>query len=206
MSVNLKNSVIAHYKMNDNLPTPVVVDSTGTKNGTYSDLGVPVNTNTGSVAGKINRALDLDTDEDVDVGNHGGSVKSIVMWINPDAVNIIEWPISLDASSGIKITNGVVSKEGFASGTQVIYVDGEVGTIITANWHLIGLTSTVGYTASLLFIGRLSGTAFNGLVDSVILFNKILNKQEWAWLYNRGHGTENLMPNWLKYWNWGPFN
>ena len=56
----LKTLLSAHYKMNDNAATSVVVDSISGNNGTYSDSGGAINTATGSVAGKINTALDLD--------------------------------------------------------------------------------------------------------------------------------------------------
>lgn len=52
-------TLIAHYKMNDNLATAVVIDSTGNHNGEYQIGGVAQNTNTSNVLGKINRALDF---------------------------------------------------------------------------------------------------------------------------------------------------
>jgi len=208
MSVNLKNSVIAHYKMNDKLADNVVVDETGNHNGVLKDPGGVPLTVAHSVAGKINYALDFDGNDDcIDVGNTGESVKSVAMWINPDAVDVTDHVISLEPLVYLRIINGTLTIGSALPPTQTLYVDGVVGTAVTADWHFIVWTSTIGFTASDLDIGRLVGSGyFDGLIDNVILFNKILNKQEWAWLYNRGHGTEKLMPNWMKFWNWGGFN
>ena len=81
---------------------------------------------------------------------------------------------------------------GFAAGsTEVIYVDGVVGTTVTANWHHIVITATVGFTASDLDIGRLQGSGyFDGLIDNVMLFDTTLNIDEAKALYHGGHGTE----------------
>lgn len=50
-----------HYKMNDNAADNTVVDSSDSAvDGGYFSLGVPKNTNLGSVAGKINTALSFD--------------------------------------------------------------------------------------------------------------------------------------------------
>ncbi len=55
-AVDLDANTVAHYKMNDNATSDVVVDSQGTSNGTYKTA----NTNTKSVVGKINTALSFD--------------------------------------------------------------------------------------------------------------------------------------------------
>lgn len=179
--------------MNDNAANAVVVDSAGTKNGTYKDGGVNVNTSTGSVAGKKNFALDLDTNENVDVGNHGSSIKSIAIWCKPDAVNVTDYLISLNGTDYIRIVNGTVTKNGFGTGTQIIYVDGVVAATVTANWHLISLTSTDGFTASDLDIGKKPPVGyFNGLVDDVMIFDVVLTARQGKKLADFLRGRESI--------------
>ena len=187
--------IIAHWKCNDNAASTTVVDGVSSSNGVYTDNATGVNTSTGSVASKagVGTALDLDTDEWIDVGNQAGSVKSISLWCNPDSVTATtDYLIDLDGTNYITIVNGTVTVNGFAAGsTEVIYVDGVVGTTVTANWHHIVITATVGFTASDLDIGRLQGSGnFDGLIDNVMLFDTTLNIDEAKALYHGGHGTE----------------
>lgn len=190
---------VAYYKMDDNAANTTVIDSTGTKNGVYMDYQTPVNTSTGSVAGKINSALDLDSDEWINIGNHGASIKSIAIWVNPDSVSVTAYLMRVGSLAGtsvyITILNGTVTKNGLTTGTQVIYVDGIVGSTVTANWHLVVLTSTVGVTASHLQMGKQSTSGcFDGLVDNLMLFTDVLTPKEVKRLYNNGRGTESLQP------------
>lgn len=71
MSSRCFADIICHYKMNDNLATAVVVDENGNHNGTYKDVGGNLNTDTGSMDGKINLALDFDGgDEYIEITDH----------------------------------------------------------------------------------------------------------------------------------------
>ena len=185
--------IVAHWKCNDNAATTTVVDDLGANDGVYTDNVTGVNTSTGSVASKagVGTALDLDTDEWINVGNAGVNVRSISMWINPDAVNVTGYPIDLNGTDYVKHTNATLSVGGFAGSTEVIYVDGAIGTTITANWHHIVITATAAFTASDLDIGRLEGSGyFDGLVDNVMLFDTTLNPDQVKALYHGGHGTE----------------
>lgn len=69
-SVLSDENCVAHWAMNDNAATATVADSVGSHNGTYKDGDGDVNTDTGSVTGKINGALDFDGDEYVEVADH----------------------------------------------------------------------------------------------------------------------------------------
>jgi hypothetical protein len=161
--------------MNDNVAGRNVLDLTGTQDGWYYDGGAPDNTSSGSVLGKINRALDLDTDEWVRLFDHGGSVKSIAMWCKPDAVNVTDYLIDLNGTDYITIVNGTVTVNGFAASTEIIYVDGVVAATVTANWHHVVITATAGFVASDLEVGRLLGSGyFNGIVEEVMIFDVIL--------------------------------
>jgi len=143
---------------------------------------------------KINGSFGFNgTDDYIDIGNQGSDVKSIAMWCRPDAINVTDYLIDLNGTDYITIVNGTVTQNGFATGTQVIYVDGIVASTVTANWHLVVLTSTDGFTASDLDIGRLEGGGyFDGLMDNVMIFSKELTPDEIKRIYNNGHGTEIL--------------
>ncbi len=185
--------IVGHWKLNDNAASTTVLDDLGANNGVYTDNVTGVNTSTGSVASNsgVGTALDLDTDEWINVGNAGVSVRSISMWINPDAVNVTGHLIDLNGTDFIKQTNATLSVGGFGGSTEVIYVDGVVGTTITANWHHVVVTATASFTASDLDIGRLEGSEyFDGLVDNVMLFDTTLNIDQVKSLYGAGKGTE----------------
>jgi hypothetical protein len=185
--------IIAHWKCNDNAASTTVLDSVGSSNGVYTDNAAGVNTSTGTTASNnyVGSCLDLDTDEWINVGNQGGSVKSISIWCNPDAVNVTDYLIDLNGTDYITIVNGTVTVNGFAASTEVIYVDGVVASTVTANWHHIVVTATAAFTASDLDIGRLEGSGyFNGIIDNVMLFDHTLHAEQVKKLYNGGHGTE----------------
>lgn len=187
-------AVIAHWKLNDNAASTTVIDDIGSSNGVYTDLGTGVNTSTGSVASNsgVGTALDLDTDEWIDIGNIAGKlISSISLWCNPDAVDVVEYLIDLNGTDYISIINGTVTINGFAASTEVIYIDGVVSSTVTANWHHIVITATGKFVPLDVDIGRQEGSGyFNGLIDNVILFDTTLNIDEVKALYNGGHGTE----------------
>lgn len=182
---------IAHWPLNDNAASAAVQDVAGTANGAYTDLAAEDNTEDGTTTGKVNSALDLDTDEWVNVGKQGGSVKTISLWCSPDAVNVTDYLIDLNGTDYITIVNGTVTVNGFAASTEVIYVDGVVASTVTTAWHHIVITSTAGFLASDLEVGRLEGSGyFNGIMDNVMLFSDTLTAAEIRRLYNNGHGSE----------------
>lgn len=85
---SLKDYLVAHYKLNDDAATAVVVDETGSYDGTYKDAGGDLNTDTGTVPGKILSALEFDGDEFVDLGDTFQSTFrsswSISLWFKVD--------------------------------------------------------------------------------------------------------------------------
>ena len=84
--------LVAHYRMDDNLATAVVIDSSGYgNNGTLTDPGGTATTAAHSVSGAPNRgkALSFDGDDDYitipdDNSLDGTSALTISMWIKPD--------------------------------------------------------------------------------------------------------------------------
>lgn len=161
--------------------------------GNGHDMLMQQDTDAIHVAGKINGAFDFNGTSDFgQVGDTESDVKSIVMWVNPDAVGVTDSIIDLNGTDYITIVNGTVTKNGFATGTQIIYVDGVVASIVTANWHLIILTSTVGFDANDLDIGRKGSSYFGGLIDSIMLYSVVLSPDDGKRIYNNRHGTEIL--------------
>jgi len=86
----LKDSLIAHYKLNDNLVTDVILDETGNHNGAVKDAGGTATSAFHSVAGKINKAQEFDgTDDYIEIPHHADfspvlTPFSISAWVNMD--------------------------------------------------------------------------------------------------------------------------
>ena len=119
----------------------------------------------------------------IDIGNQGSAIKTIVMWVKPDDVAGNDYPIDLNGTDFLTIETGTLTKNGFAGGTTVLYVDGLVATTITAKWHCIAITDTSAKTASDLDIGRESSNYFNGLIGEVLLSTNVLTPTEIRSLY-----------------------
>jgi len=86
----LQDSLIAHYKMNDNLATDVIIDETGNHNGAVKDAGGTATSAFHSVTGKINKAQEFDAvDDHIEIPDHADfspvlTPFSISAWINMD--------------------------------------------------------------------------------------------------------------------------
>lgn len=85
-------SEIAHWKLNDNLATDVVIDETGNNNGTLGDVGGTATTAAHSVKGVIDRALSFDGVDDVvacgsdsSIDNMWDSGGTAVIWMQADS-------------------------------------------------------------------------------------------------------------------------
>jgi len=130
---------------------------------------------------------DLDTDGWIDVGNIAAGIKSIAMWVKPDAIDVTDYPIDLDEGIFLRIVNGILQVPGGFPGTNIRYVDGVVGATVTANWHLISWTTTVDFAfANDLDIGRVEGSGyFNGIIDNIMLFTRILSAEESKSIFER---------------------
>ena len=86
-------SLIAHYMMNDNLATDVILDGTGNHNGAVKDATGTATSTFHSVAGRVNKAQDFDgTDDYIEIPDHddfspgagtvgSGTPFSISMWV-----------------------------------------------------------------------------------------------------------------------------
>ena len=96
---------IARWSMDDNAASAVVVDDIGSHNGTYKDGSGNINTSTGSVPGRINRALDFDGDEYVEVVDHADFSPILTPF------SISAWVYMRDASYFILVDKGTGSDD-----------------------------------------------------------------------------------------------
>jgi hypothetical protein len=120
----------------------------------------------------------------VDIGACYNGVKTIAMWVKPDAVNVTDEPIDLNGTDYLTIVNGTLTKNGFAGGTQVLYVNGvAAATTVTAAWTHIGITDTTGRNASDFDIARLNADYYDGMAADVRLYNIVLTAEQMKSLY-----------------------
>jgi len=158
-----------------------------------SDISAAISNGTISGAvwttGKTGGALSFNgTSDYVHVGGFYNGVKSIEFWVNPDSVtNRTDYPVDLNGSAYIVITNGAISVVGFTS--PIYYVNGvaTASPVVVANkWQHIVVTAVTGIDASDLDIGRLEGTGFfGGQLDEVKFYNRALSAVEVSYHYGQ---------------------
>lgn len=123
----------------------------------------------------------------IDIGNEGSSIKTIAMWVNPDGVAGNDYPIDLNGTDYISIETATVTANGLAGST--VYVDGVVAATVTTNWHFIAITVSSGKTASDLDIGRVEGQGlFTGLISETLLSTSTLSQEDLISLYQTSRG------------------
>lgn len=85
----------------------LVIDSVSGNNGTYFGNAVKANTSEGSVAGKINTALDFvsSTQEYIAVPNISG-IESIAMWMKLSTLSGTYGPFQVSPTNYLKVVNG----------------------------------------------------------------------------------------------------
>lgn len=118
------------------------------------------------------------TDDYIDVGTGPGSVNTVLLWVNPADIAGNDYVIETATFNFLVIATGTLTATGFSGGTQVLYTDGVAGTTVTANWHLIGITTTVSVNADNLEIGRArpAGVEYlDGLIGETLLFDRVLS-------------------------------
>ncbi|KKM19018.1 hypothetical protein LCGC14_1659880 [marine sediment metagenome] len=105
---------VAHWKLNDNLATDVVIDETGNNNGTLSDVGGTATTAAHSVDGVVDRALSFDGVDDVIACGSDSSIDNIwdsggtaVVWMKADSdgegnlgqmLDKVNWLLRMDSA------------------------------------------------------------------------------------------------------------
>ncbi len=123
------------------------------------------------------------TDDFIDIGNQGGAIKTVLLWINATSIAGFNYPLDLNGTDYIIINAADVSANGFAAST--FYVDGiQASTITAGTWHLIGLTIATAKTAIDFDIGRSEGVGlFTGSIDETLLFDRELSAVDMKNIY-----------------------
>jgi len=209
----LGNGLVAHYKMNDNADSYVVVDSKGSNNGTSIRK-----TNVVTASGKISTALTFNGSNDKislnsNFGLGGQKKMSVSLWLNGIPLagfkgiftnttdNVVDLVIGYDVSNIYfstengdgYIASGVVNRAGWhhlvatKSDTEVrMYYDGvEVGNSPQPNTTIIPSENFI------LGLDRsVAGRYYQGSMDDVRIYDRALTPNEITQLYNGEAGTE----------------
>jgi len=205
---------LAHYKLNDNAATKTVIDATGNHNGTSVR-----NTSLMSVAGKIGTALDFDGADDyinlsakiLPIGD-----ATICCWIYPEGygegglgqivnennagmifgINTTKESIKFSSAGNSVIVysadNSIeLDKEQFlcaarkANGKATFYINKEVSGNSNQS------SGTPAHGSSNTRIGNFSTIwTFDGYIDDVRIYDRILTQRQISKIYNGGRGTE----------------
>ncbi len=132
------------------------------------------------------------TDDRIDFVSGSVSVKTIIQWVRKDTPGE-EGIIDLNGTDYITLDGTTLTLNGFAGGTNVRYVDGVTGsTTVSAEWGMIGVTSTTGRDASAgnMKIGTeaSAGTFLKGSIGETMLFDRVLTADEILSIYNITRG------------------
>lgn len=159
--------VVARYKLWAGLTTTgeVFDYSLGGKPGTLSGTDIAPDYPGFSFNG---------SDDFIDVGNQGGAIKTVAVWILSPDVQTASFPLDLNGTDFFKIEGGDLDPGGFVGRT--LYIDGVAGVAVSNDtWHCAGLTIATAKTASDLDIGRVGGVGlFTGSIGEVLLFDREL--------------------------------
>ena len=152
------SSLVAHYKMNDNLATNVILDELGNNNGTVTDPGGTATSAFHSTTGKLNLAQNFDDTDDYIALPDGAALDftprtdafSISLWAKPDGGTtgafISKGTGAATQQYGIYMTNGPIHIQ---IGTTVSSV--AASGIDDGNWHHIVLTVPAASTGAKLY-------------------------------------------------------
>ncbi len=209
----------AHYKLNDNAVSTVVLDAIGSNNGTAN-----ANTSTLTTPGKINQAFSFDSsnpdtvvvsDDDLFDKN----TISISMWIktSDDDQDVLRkwessgdersWAIWIDNSSKLRFSvssNGIASASGksttsvdddnwhhvvvtFDASDIRVYVDNSLEDTDSLSGNLFASTSDIKFGDSFI-----TANNYDGEMDDVRIYSKVLSTTDITILYNSNSGTEEV--------------
>jgi hypothetical protein len=112
-------------------------------------------------------------------------VKTVSFWVDPDSNT--NYYLGLTGSIYIDSSTGTISATGFTNPT--IYVNGTISSTISADtWSLVTVTTDTSINASTFYIGRIGSNYFDGTLDEVRLYKRVLSPTEVRGLYNWAPG------------------
>lgn len=228
MAVDLSPNCLLQWKMNDDAANADIIDTSGNgRDGEYWKGFAPENTENHSVAGKVNTALNFpDVDTEMAIAQDiipGGYPKVIAAWIKTSASGA-EQPIGTlgDVPSvnylGTSVeANGKISIWAENAGGRAS--SESAGTYNDGAWHLVIAvfqgasnrklyvdnvlvatnTTIKGMTWASMYIANHYADSFDGDMDIICIFNKVLSADERAFLWNGGDGTESLIESAYEY-------
>lgn len=138
------SDIVAHYKLNDDANTAVVLDDKGLYNGTYKSAGGDANTADHNEVGKTEGALDFVGDDDyIEVADAAAFSPVLTPF------SISAWVYMHDATNFVIASKGVLNTDGewqvFTSGADKLYAsfyDESVATCYIGRLYNTALTTT----------------------------------------------------------------
>lgn len=214
---DVSTNLIAHYLMNDNAASTVVLDNIGSFNGT---LVGGDNTDAINGTGKINGDLIFDgTNDYINLGDvnlaDGNNDVSIGVWFKTTSVSTTQWLFDFGTHSTRQALLATITNTGFVRfGTWGDDMD-SIQTIVADTWlHLFCTYNATGNIRKIYINGALNNTGtlgadlnlqgtaysigtrngggdkFGGEVDDFRIYERTLTDEEVLAIYNRGNGTE----------------
>lgn len=149
-------------------------------------------------SGKRGTALAFDgVDEYVAVGNTNATVNTVSFWFKPD-VSSSKQVMDLNGTVRIELNgSSQVTATNFTAPT--VYVDGSsASSVVDTQWRHVVITTGTGISASAFDIGRVSTGYFDGVIDEVRLYSRVLTASEVLTLYGntgavRAHTSSQLL-------------
>jgi hypothetical protein len=233
--MSLSDNLVAHYKMNDNAATTVVLNAVGSTHGISFH-----NTDQIDVAGKVNGALSfngtgdyINTDQTFQTVFRDSFTINSWVQLNEGAASGYSAIFGTDTTPATRIYVGVYELDGkitanYQAGNEATSLFFTTDSYFTypSDWVMLTFivtkdslsTVTMSLYANTVLVGSASGSqtmsefellgrtfligAFNdpeeythytsGSIDDFMIFNKSLNSNEIAFLYNSGLGTEDV--------------
>ncbi len=128
----------------------------------------------------------------LNIGAGPTSVMSSGIWLNLDGVAGSETIYRLLADNILTVEAGVLTVTGFAGGTNILYLDGEVAisgvTTIDAKWHHVMITDTSAKNASSIRVSRFS----DSILADFRLYDRVLSAEEIGDIYRMTRGRFNV--------------
>lgn len=124
------------------------------------------------------------SNDSVTVANTVSGVKTVSFWVKPNSFTSTTPLLDLDGTNKITTnSSGTLSASGFS--TPTIYVNGVVGTAISANaWSYVTVTTATGVTASSIKVATDNTNYLKGFVDEVLLYSSTRSAAEVKTDYN----------------------